>query len=255
MGRIRIHAKSPHLPIIIAALTASAVIALVPLRNELVAHQPSLVATNGMATIELAHPLTPNVDLRGAERNPLYRALKLNSSVVQLIEYVRQDPTGYLATVIPLGLYALGLPGWLDPDSPVRWELLGLVGLYAGWVVLAIRSARARHPATAAPVPRTRAAALAAWLRAPTAPLHAFIALHFVTMMIFLPNSYGYRQVLPMYLFVALFAGDVLAQLVRRAWPLAKRRSELERRHDGQRRAVEQYVPRAGAPAGHEELA
>src|SRR5262249_38053016 len=78
--------------------------------------------------------------------------------------------------------------------------------------------------------------------------LHSFILLHLPLMMIFLPNNHGYPPVLPMYLFIAVFPGRLLASLARRL----ARQYQRHRRQGGY---VEQRVQRAGAPSGHEELA
>lgn len=215
-----------------AALACLAAVALVPVRNWIVAGQPSLVATNGVATMELAHPLSPAVDLRGVEKNPVYRAVKLDYAIIQFVEFIRQDPLGYAATLVPLGLYALGLPGWLEPDSPIRWELVGLVALYGAYLAFSVR-------------------------RAPSAALllHSFVWLHFAMMMVFLPNVYGYRQVLPMYILLAVFGGQVLAQGIIRLRSLLSPPPHQERHREAEGRSVEQYVPGARPTPRHEELA
>ena len=215
----------------LAALACVAVVSLVPLRNFVVSGQPSLVATNGMATMELAHPLTPLVDLRGDQRYPIYRALRLDPAVIHLVEFIRQDPKGYAATLVPLGLYALGLPSTLEDEAPVRWELVSLVALY----LLSLANPAARRPAT--------------WL------LHSFIWLHLLVMMVFLPNVYGYRQVLPMYVLMAVFAGNALASFVGQISRSLANRQQLQPADGSQRQPVDQHVPGAGATAGHEELA
>jgi hypothetical protein len=243
-----------------AALACAAIVALVPLRNYVVSGRPALLATNGMATMELLHPLTPKVNLDRVERNPIYRALKLDFSVIQMIEFVRQDPQGYLATLVPPALYTLGLPDMLEPGSPARWELLSLVGLYAAYFVGATRTTNGPRPPPEIPRERPRHRSLSRSLalslsRKPTLLLHSFTALHFLTMVTFLPNSYGYRQVLPMYLFVAVFAAAIVAQMAVRLRSVVARPARHEQRRGGQRHPVEQYVPGASAAAGHEELA
>lgn len=214
-----------------AALAAVAVIALVPLRNAIVSGHPALVATNGPATMQLAHPLTPKVDLRGVEKNPLYRALRIERATIEMIEFIRQDPLGYGATLLPLGLYALGVPGMLESGAAPRWELLLLVGLY----LASLGGSAARQPA--------------AWL------LHSFIGLHFLVMMIFLPNSYGYRQVLPMYLFIAVFAGQMVAALGRILLRVRGAAERPEQQPKAVAPEVDHHVQRAGAAPGDEQLA
>ena len=136
-------------------------------------------------------------------------------------------PSGLLA----LGLYALGLPSMLEDEAPVRWELVSLVALY----LLSLANPAARRPAT--------------WL------LHSFIWLHLLVMMVFLPNVYGYRQVLPMYVFMAVFAGNALATFVGQISRSLANRQQLQPADGSQRQPVDQHVPGAGATAGHEELA
>ena len=80
---------------LLATAACGLVVGLVPLRNVVVAGQFALVATNGLATMDLAHPLTERVNLEGAERLPLYRALDLDQSVIRYAEFLRQDPLGF----------------------------------------------------------------------------------------------------------------------------------------------------------------
>ena len=218
-------------PLVIALAAGLAVYGLVPLRNLVVSGQLVFTATNGVATMELAHPVPPHVQLEGIEKLPLYRTLKLDFSVIQMIEFVRQDPRGYWDTLWPLGLYALGLPGWLEPGSPIRWELLTLVVLYVGYLAgLRARASGAK--------PTEGAGRLV---------LHSFIGLHFLMMMVFLPNVYGYRQVLPMYLFVAIFAAQAFVAALQRLGVGARRRSGQQPRDDQDRNRVEQGVEGARA--------
>jgi hypothetical protein len=235
----------------LAALACLAVLLLVPLRNVIVSGQPSPLASNAVSTMELAHPLTPRVDLHDVERNPLYRALRLDYSLIQMIEFVRQDPLGYAATLVPLGLYALGLPGALEPGEPIRWELVALVALYITSFALRPWTIDDRRSTIEENSERSTfyGPSSTVWV------LHSFIGLHFVTMMVFLPNSYGYRQVLPMYLFLAIFAGFVLARLTAPLAGLETRASKLIGDGGAQRHRVDQHVPAANTPSRHEELA
>lgn len=231
-------------PVGIAALACFVVLLLVPLRNLVVSGQPSPLASNAVSTMELAHPLTPAVDLRGVERNPLYRALRLDYSLIQMIEFVRQDPLGYAATLAPLGLYALGLPGALEPGEPIRWELVTLMALYVIYLAGAV-SDRRRTKDEGRPNSTSQPSSFV---------IHSFIGAHFLTMLVFLPNSYGYRQVLPMYLFLAVFGGYAFARLTHRVAGLSSRASKLERDDGAQRYRVDQHVPGTSAPTRHEEL-
>jgi hypothetical protein len=220
----------PRPALLLASASCLLIVALVPIRNYVVSGHPALTATNAGATLQLAHPLTPSVDLRGVDRTPIYRALRLEDPVVQTLEFIRQDPLGYLATLVPLALYSLGFPSMLEPENPTRWELVGLVLLYA----LALRQSDARQPY--------------AWL------LHSFIGLHFTMMLIFLPNNYGYRQVLPMYLFLAVFAGRQLERFWLRLTERTARKGAVDKSSRVDAYAVKEYVPKAGPTAGYEKL-
>ena len=198
---------------LLGAVTA-AVAALVPLRNYVVSGRPALVATNGGATLLLAHTPTEKVSLRGIDRHPLYNRLKLDRPTREVVEFIRQDPAGYAATLVPLGLYSLGIPNGIEGAGVIAPDILALTVLYLGALVWL-------------PAART--------LRA--APLHAFVLLHLAIMMTFLPYVYGYRQVLPMQLLMLLFGGALLAHLVGR----------IAARRNGRLGQLPTQVPRAGA--------
>jgi hypothetical protein len=178
--------------VLLGACTA-AVAALVPIRNSVVAGRPALVATNGGATLLLAHQPTERVSLRGIDRDPLYNALKLDRATREVVEFARQDPVGYVGTLVPLGLYSVGISGAVDGNPAVAPDVLLITGLYV-IAVLVLPAART--------------------LRA--LPLHLFVLIHLAIMMTFLPYVYGYRQVLPMQLLMLAFDGALVASVVGR---------------------------------------
>ncbi|MCC6179207.1 MAG: glycosyltransferase family 39 protein [Chloroflexi bacterium] len=186
----------------VLGLTTSAITALVPLRNYVVAGRPALVATNGGATLLLAHQPPEHIRLSGVDRDPLYDRLGLDRQTREVAEFARQDPLGYLATLIPLGLYAIGIPHGIEGQGTVAPDILALTLLYLAALVWL-------------PGARTVRALL----------LHVFIAIHLAIMMTFLPYVYGYRQVLPMQLLMLAFGGGVLAH----AWGLVQGRAEARR--------------------------
>lgn len=172
----------------VVAVAAGLLIALVPIRNQVVAGRPVLTASSGGVNLEKLHRPSDQVRLGGVDENPLYDQLGLDRPTREVIEYARQDPGGYLASYVPLAAYTIGIGSALNgivPERPVqlRPELLVLTGLYFVALVL-VRRARG----------------LEAGL------LHAFIAVHFLTMLVFAPYDYENRLVTPMYLFVAVFA-------------------------------------------------
>ncbi len=177
----------------VVVLVAFAVAALVPLRNYVVSGRAALVATNGGATLLLAHPPTPKVRLARVDENPLYNAMKLDRQTREVLEFVRQDPPGYVATLIPLALYSVGFSGAIDGSAEVAPDILLLTALYLGSLAL-LPSARSLRVSL----------------------LHVFIGIHLVIMVTFLPYVYGYRQVLPMHLLMLVFGGGMIALAVRR---------------------------------------
>jgi hypothetical protein len=180
---------------VLLGLVTGAVASLVPLRNYVVSGRPALVASNGGATLLLAHTPTDKVRLSGIDRNPVYNWLKLDRQTREVVEFVRQDPAGYALTLVPLGLYAIGIPNGIEGAGLVAPDILAITVLYVLALVL---------------LPGARS------LR--VAPLHAFVALHLAIMMTFLPYVYGYRQVLPMQLLMLVFCGALVAHLARGAF-------------------------------------
>jgi hypothetical protein len=178
------------LAFVLLGLCTAAVAALVPVRNYVVSGRPALVATNGGATLLLAHQPTERVRLSGIDRDPLYDALKLDRATREVVEFARQDPVGYFWTLVPLGLYAIGISGGIEGTGLITPDVLAITILY----VLALFL-----------VPGARA------LRA--LPLHLFVLIHLAIMMTFLPYVYGYRQVLPMQILMLVFGGALLAHL------------------------------------------
>jgi hypothetical protein len=178
---------------VLLGLVTAAVAALVPLRNYVVSGRPALVATNGGATLLLAHQPTDKVRLSGIDRDPLYDALKLDRATREVVEFARQDPAGYVWTLVPLGLYSIGISGAVEGFPPVALDVLAITTLYSLAVVL---------------LPGART------LRA--LPLHLFVLIHLAIMVTFLPYVYGYRQVLPMQLLMLVFDGALLARLAGR---------------------------------------
>jgi hypothetical protein len=180
------------------------VAALVPIRNYVVSGRPALVASNGGATLLLAHQPSARVRLAGVDRDPLYNALKLDRATREVVEFARQDPVGYVWTLVPLGLYSVGVSGFVEGNPAIAPDVLLVTGLYVLAVILL-------------PAART--------LRA--LPLHLFVIIHLAIMMTFLPYVYGYRQVLPMQVLMLVFDGALLARWT--CWLVARRgRSRTE---------------------------
>jgi hypothetical protein len=188
-GSTRLQASST---LAVVAFFASVLIALVPLRNWIVAGRPVLTAASGGNNLLKFHRPPPHIHLRDIDTDPLQRMLNVDRPTREVIEFVRQDPVGYFGSYLPLAAYTLGVGSALNHlvDEPVvqlHLDLLILSGLY---VLAVLFVARARS--------------LESCL------LHAFIALHFATMVVFAPYDYENRLVMPMYLFVTVFAAAAL---------------------------------------------
>jgi hypothetical protein len=181
------------LAFLLLGLCTASVAALVPLRNYVVSGRPALVATNGGATLLLAHQPSEQVRLGGIDRDPYYNALKLDRPTREVVEFARQDPLGYVGTLVPLGLYSVGVSGAVEGNPAIAPDVLLITVLYVV-AVIALPGARA--------------------LRA--LPLHLFVVIHLAIMMTFLPYVYGYRQVLPMQVLMLVFDGALLARVTGR---------------------------------------
>ena len=189
---------------------------LVPLRNQIVAGEAALTAGNAAVTMRMEHNPSKKVDLSGIDDDPLYDALDLETDIRKVLEYIRQDPLGYLEDCRRLAAYSLGFAREMNRRDTTHWLLVALWILYLGGIAL---DRRARGVGAMA--------------------LHALVLTHFLAMIVFVPNAYGYRQVLPMYLMllpIAAIPPAFLARLALRALrtvkipPRALRRSRLATR-------------------------
>jgi 4-amino-4-deoxy-L-arabinose transferase-like glycosyltransferase len=179
---------------------AGLIVGLVPLRNAIVAGKPALTASSGGVNLEKFHRPSSSVGLRNIDEDPFQRLIEVDRPTREVIEYVRQDPLGYLAACLPLAAYTLGVGSALNDlldERPVQLHpgLLLLNGLY----LLAIGLD-----------PRARG------LRAGF--LHAFVGVHFLTMVVFAPYDYENRLALPLYLFVTPIAAAAPGRL----WELVR---------------------------------
>jgi hypothetical protein len=113
----------------------------------------------------------------------------------ETVEFLLQDPLGYAQATVLLAAYTLGYGAAIEESQVTVWpELIALNVLYLGSIVW-LAGARS--------------------LRATL--LHAFVLIHFATMVIFVPYDYDNRLVLPMYLPILVIAGYGLAELLARA--------------------------------------
>jgi hypothetical protein len=178
-------------------LAAGLVIGLVPLRNQIVAGKPALTASSGGVNLQKLHRPSKQVRLAGADDDPLYNALGLDRPTRAVLEYARQEPLEYVRSYLPLAAYSLGFGFALNDlvdEQPVQLHP-GLIGLDLLYLTALV----------AVPVARGTGAGL----------LHAYVAVHLLTMVVFAPYDYENRLVTPMYILVAVVGGGLLGQLAR----------------------------------------
>jgi hypothetical protein len=173
-------------------------------RNYVVSGRLVPITSSAGANLWEAHRPTSNVDLSKIDDDPLYERLGLDGQTREVVEFVRQDPAGYVATLVPMFLFAVGVEGAISGTWDVQPLLFGLWLAYLV-VTLALRPARG----------------LPTWF------LHAFIWSHLAQMTVFFSHQYGFRLILPMYVamvpIVAFGLATVAARIGRLLAPLGLR--------------------------------
>ena len=160
------------------------VIAPVTARNWLVSDQfVPITSSGGASLLEFHRPPPGLIDQVALQTDPLYEALHLDPQTRTVLAFVRADPRGYLATLLPLGAHSIGLQGRNDPG--IYWPLLATSLLYL--LSFGLKGTRRLH----------------VW------PIHAFVATHLLVLMLFEADTYGYRLVMPMYAPMAAVAAQV----------------------------------------------
>lgn len=174
----------------VAAFGAACLLTLSPAtaRNYLVSGKPVLITTSTSANLWETHRPSAQVDLSRIDRDSLYEALDLDRYTREVLEYIRQDPLGYAASMAAMGLFAVGVVGAPDGVLEVHVGLLGMTFAYV---------------ATTLALPRARA--LPTWF------LHGYVLSHLALMSLFLSNQYGFRLILPMYVAMTPIVGLGLA--------------------------------------------
>ena len=175
-------------------LAAGLIVGLVPLRNAIVAGQPALLASSGGVNLQKLHRPTNGVRLNQAQDRWFAEYIQ-DAPTRETVEFVLQDPVGYVYACLLLAAYTLGYGAAVEESGVTVWpELIALNLLYLGAIFFLAGA-------------RTLRAGL----------LHAFVLIHFATMVIFVPYDYDNRLVLPMYLPIVVFGGYAVAELLTRA--------------------------------------
>jgi hypothetical protein len=112
----------------------------------------------------------------------------------ETVEFLLQDPAGYAYASVLLAAYTLGYGAAVEESGVTVWpELIVLNLLYLSAIALLAGSRTLR-----------------------VGFLHAFVLIHFATMVIFVPYDYDNRLVLPMYLLIVVVAGYACAEAATR---------------------------------------
>jgi hypothetical protein len=181
-----------HLTLLLVC--AGLLVGLVPLRNEIVAGQPALLASSGGVNLQKLHRPTNGVRLSLAQ-DRWFAPYIQDAPTRETVEFVLQDPLGYAQACVLLAAYSLGYGAAVEESQVTVWPELIIFNVLYLAAILWLANARS--------------------LRASL--LHAFILIHFATMVFFVPYDYDNRLVLPMYLPIVVFGGYVLAEAGQRA--------------------------------------
>ena len=179
-----------RLGLVVAACVLT--ISMATVRNYVVSGRPVPITSSAGANLWEAHRPTDRVDLSRIDREPLYERLGLDRPTREVVEFVRQDPVGYVGTLVPMFLYAVGVVGAISDSWEVHYGLAGMCAVYA-LTTLFVRQART-------------------W---PVLFVHAFVLSHLAQMTIFFSHQYGFRLILPMYVAMAPVVGLGIAAAIR----------------------------------------
>jgi hypothetical protein len=170
-------------------IVAGLIVGLVPLRNVIVAGEPAVVASSGGVNLQKLHRPTNGVRLSLAQ-DRWFAPYIHDAPTRETVEFMLQDPAGYIYACLLLAAYTLGYGAAVEESGVTVWpELIALNLLYLGSIFFLA-------------APRSLRASL----------LHAFVAMHFATMVIFVPYDYDNRLVLPMYLPIVVFGGYAVSE-------------------------------------------
>jgi hypothetical protein len=162
-----------------------AIVLLVTLRNYLVTGVPTLISETPAHSFIL-YNLPASADAN--QYMKMYSGGLLSAASV-LLRIVVEHPLDSIRGVISKVGFSFGMIQWMGGHP--HPELVLASGLYLTALAFS-RAARARI----------------------TWPVHAFVAVHLVGMILTMPSNYGYRLILPMYLFLPMFGAFVVAEAI-----------------------------------------
>ena len=175
------------------------IVGLVPIRNQLVAGQPAVLASSGGVNLQKLHRPSNGVRL-GFAQDRWFASYINDAPTRETVEFMIQDPLGYAWACVLLAAYTLGYGAAVEESGIIVWP--GLIALNVLYLAAILFLARTRS------------------LRAGL--LHAFVLIHFATMVIFVPYDYENRLVLPMYLPILVFAAYTLSEVA--VWAVTRAR-------------------------------
>ncbi|MCC6179205.1 MAG: glycosyltransferase family 39 protein [Chloroflexi bacterium] len=175
--------------LMLLVLACGLTVSVATARNYLVSGRPVPITSSAGANLWETHRPSDKVDLSRIDKDPLYDRLGFDRPTREVAEFLRQDPAGYVGTLAPMFLYAIGVVGAIDGTLAVH---PGLFGLWCAYLLVTLL------------VPRARS--LPSWF------LHGFIWTHLAQMTVFFSHQYGFRLILPMYVaMVPIVAVGVVA--------------------------------------------
>ena len=181
-------AAAPVAPCVFVALWMLA-IAPATIRNYYMSGTPALISSGQAATFVNDNLPAENAQAyRDAFEGTLFSALKVLARI--MIEHPRDFARNMY---IKLG-FSLGMVQWMGSSLRPHPELVitSLAYLLAFLLVPQARQLEAL-------------------------PLHFFVATHLATLMLTMPSNYGYRLLLPMYLFMPVFGAAAALRVLRRS--------------------------------------
>jgi hypothetical protein len=168
---------------------AALIVALVPIRNYVVAGQPAVLASSGGVNLQKLHRPSNGVRL-GFAQDRWFAPMIQDAPTRETIEFMMQDPAGYIWACLLLAAYTMGYGAAIEESLITVWPELILFNTLYLTAILLLAGARSVRACL----------------------LHAFVLIHFATMVIFVPYDYDNRLVLPMYLPIVVFGGYLLAE-------------------------------------------
>jgi len=160
-----------------------AVVLLVTLRNYLVTGVPTLISESPAHSFIL-YNLPPTAD--ASHYMKMYTGGMLSAASV-ILRIVVENPVASFRGVFTKIGFTFGMIQWMGGHA--HHELVVASALYFAAIAMS-RAARATL----------------------TWPVHAFVAMHLAGMILTMPSNYGYRLILPIYLFLPMFGARFVAE-------------------------------------------